>query len=224
MCGLYSFRRSPEEVRRLFAYAEEPDFPPRPYVAPGSPIAIVREVRRRRQFALVRWGFIPGWTKELKPGKPLINARGETVLEKATFRNAIRRRRCLVPADGYYEWKGDIPGRKQPFHIQRPDKALFAFAGVWEHWQSPEGSEIETAAIITTAANADIAPIHDRMPVVIMPEHYDAWLDETVDAEMVFPLIGPAPRGFFAPEPTVMERPQRPAPKPTNEPVQGRLF
>lgn len=183
----------------------------------------MRERRGGRQFALVRWGFIPGWTKELKAGKPLINARGETVLEKASFRNAIGRRRCLVPADGYYEWKGDIPGRKQPFHVQRPDHGLFAFAGLWEHWQSPDGSEIETAAIITTAANSDIAPIHDRMPVVIMPEHYDPWLDEAVDAKMAFPLIAPAPRGYLVPEPTVMEKPARAAPMPA-EPVQRRLF
>jgi len=223
MCGLYSFRRSPEEVRSLFRYADEPQFPPRPYVAPGGPIAIVRLEQGKRRLALVRWGLIPGWTKELKPGKPLINARGETVLEKASFRNAIKRRRCLVPADGFYEWKGE-PGRKQAFHIHTPDHALFAFAGIFEHWQSPDGSEIETAAIITTAANTDIAPIHDRMPVVIMPEHFDLWLDaDGVEAKTVFPLIAPAPRGFFVAEPTVIER--RPAPaRPSPLPKQGTLF
>lgn len=218
MCGLYSFRRSPEEVRAFFRYADEPGFPPRPYVAPGGPIAIVRLERGERRFALVRWGLIPGWTKELKPGKPLINARGETVLEKASFRNAIRRRRCLVPADGFYEWKGE-PGRKQAFHFHKADHGLFAFAGLHEHWQSPDGSEIESAAILTTAANTDVAPIHDRMPVVIMPEHFDLWLDcEGVDAKAIFPLIAPAPRGFFVAEPTTIERR---APEP---PVQGRLL
>ena len=142
MCGLYSFRRSPEETRTLFQYIEEPDFPPRAYVAPASPIAIVRAERGERHFALVRWGLIPAWVKEVTPGRPLINARGETVLEKPSFRNAMKRRRCLIPADGFYEWKGDVPGKKQPFHIHRPGHALFAFAGLWEHWQGADGSEL----------------------------------------------------------------------------------
>ena len=106
MCGLYSFRKSPEETRALFGFLDEPDFPPRAHVAPGQPIAIVRMEEGQRRFALVRWGFVPSWAKELPAGKPLINARGETVMEKPTFRNAMRRRRCLVPADGYYEWSG----------------------------------------------------------------------------------------------------------------------
>ena len=112
MCGLYSFRKSAEETRSLLHYLEELEFPPRAYVAPQSPIAIVREENNERHFALVRWGFIPSWVKEIKPGKPLINARSETVLEKPSFRNAVRRRRCLIPADGYYEWMGDVPGKK----------------------------------------------------------------------------------------------------------------
>ncbi len=129
MCNLYSFRKSPEEVKALFDYPEQPNFPPRDVVAPGQPIAIVKGEKANRHFALVRWGFVPSWTKEMKAGKPLTNARSETVFEKPSFRHAIRRRRCLIPADGFYEWKGDVPGRKQPFHIIGPDNGLLASAG-----------------------------------------------------------------------------------------------
>jgi putative SOS response-associated peptidase YedK len=120
MCGLYSFRKSAEETRSLLQYLEELEFPPRTYVAPQSPIAIVREENNERHFALVRWGFIPSWVKEIKPGKPLINARSETLQEKPSFRNAVRRRRCLIPADGYYEWLGDVPGRKSRTSFTAP--------------------------------------------------------------------------------------------------------
>ena len=139
-------------------------------------MAIVRMDQGERHFALVRWGFIPSWVKEVKPGKPLINARGETVAEKPSFRNAMKRRRCLIPADGFYEWQGDVPGKKQPWFIHRPDDGLFAFAGLWEHWMGADGSEIETGVIITTAPNKTIATIHDRMPVVINPDDYETWL------------------------------------------------
>lgn len=111
MCGLYSFRSSPEEVRSIFGYPEEAQFPPRPYVAPNQPIAIVRDQNGARQFCLVRWGLIPAWVKELRPGKPLINARSETVFEKPSFKSSIKRRRCLIPADGFYEWTGTVPGK-----------------------------------------------------------------------------------------------------------------
>jgi putative SOS response-associated peptidase YedK len=216
MCGLYSFRKSAEETRSLFAYADTPDFPPRQYVTPGSPIAIVREERGERRFALVRWGLIPAWVKEVKPGKPLINARGETVLEKPSFRNAMKRRRCLIPADGFYEWQGDVPGKKQPYFIHRPDDGLFAFAGLWEHWIGADGSEIETAAIITTTPNAEIAKIHDRMPVIVEPGVLAAWLDcNHVPANDAARIIRPAPDGSFALEPTRIERrPPPPKPKP----------
>ncbi|MCX7347705.1 MAG: SOS response-associated peptidase [Alphaproteobacteria bacterium] len=204
MCGLYSFRKSAEETRSLFDYLDTPDFPPRTYVAPGGPIAIVRMEQGQRRFALVRWGFIPSWVKELKPGKPLINARGETVAEKPSFRHAFRRRRCLIPADGFYEWLGDVPGKKIPYFIHRADDGLFAFAGLWEHWMSPDGSEIETGVIVTTAPNREVAEIHDRMPVVIQPQDYETWL--TGEADAAAKLIHPAPDGLFTLEPTRIER------------------
>jgi putative SOS response-associated peptidase YedK len=162
----------------------------------------------------VRWGFIPSWVKEIKPGKPLINARSETLLEKPSFRNAIRRRRCLIPADGYYEWLGDVPGKKIRYFIHRPDQRLFAFAGLWEHWLGADGSELETAAIITTAPNDVIAQIYTRMPVVIHPENFAQWLDvKNVEAEEVVQFLEPAPEDYFIFESTVIER-KSPPPKP----------
>lgn len=220
MCGLYSLSKTPRETKAWFKYQEEEDFPPRAHVAPGQPIAVVRMDNGARHFALVRWGFIPSWVKEVKPGKPLINARGETVMEKPSFKNAMRRRRCLVPADGYYEWSGP-EGRKVPFFVQRPDKGLFALAGLWEHWMGADGSELETATLMTIAPNAELSLIHDRMPVIIAPEDYETWL--TGDTEDAAQLIRPAPDGSFVMEPTVIGR--APAPKPPpKKPDQMSLF
>ncbi len=218
MCGLYSFRRSPEEARNLFNYLEMPEFPPRQHVTPGGPMAIVRQGRTQRHFALVRWGFVPSWAKEVAPGKPLINARSETALEKPSFRNAIRRRRCLIPADGFYEWEGDVPGKKRPYFIHRPDDGLMAFAGIWEHWLGADGSELETAAIITTSANALVATIHDRSPVIIHPQDFEAWLDCSDEkVEKIVPLMRPAADDYFVMEPTVIAR-NAPPPKPKAAP------
>ena len=118
-------------------------------MTPGGPIAIVRTGKAGREFALVRWGLVPSWIKEVKPGKPLINARAETAVGKPSFRNAMKRRRCLIPADGFYEWRGE-PGRKQAFFIRRADDGLFAFAGLWESWMGADGSELDSACILTT--------------------------------------------------------------------------
>jgi putative SOS response-associated peptidase YedK len=220
MCGLYSLRKSPAETRALFQYPDEPDFPPRAHVAPGQPIAIVRIENGERRFALVRWGFIPSWVKEVKPGRPMINARGETVLEKPSFRNAMRRRRCLVPADGYYEWSGP-EGRKTPYFIERKDKRLFALAGLWEHWTGADGSELETAILMTIAPNAELSAIHDRMPVIIAEGDHETWLAGT--PEEAARLIRPAPDGSFDLAPTVIGRAAPPKPAPP-KPAQLDLF
>jgi putative SOS response-associated peptidase YedK len=215
MCGLYSFRKSPEETRSLFNYLEQPNFPPRQYITPGGPIAIVREgADKQPQFALVRWGFIPSWVKEIQPGKPLINARSETIYQKPSFKNAIRRRRCLLPVDGFYEWQGDVPGKKQPYYIHRPDHALFAFAGIWEHWMGADGSELESAAMITGEPNLLVATIHTRCPVVIHPPDFQRWLDGT--EEDVKDLLKPPPDDYFTMEPTTIAR-NAPPPKPKPE-------
>ena len=147
---------APEAFRRLFGYPEQPDFPPRYNVAPTQPVPIVRLVDGRREFALVRWGLIPAWVKDPRQFSLLINARGESVSEKPAFRNAMRRRRCLFPADGFYEWQ-DEGGRKRPYCVRPRNGEPIAFAGLWETWMGPNGEEMETAAIVTTAASRDLA-------------------------------------------------------------------
>jgi putative SOS response-associated peptidase YedK len=179
-------------MRALFRYLEQPNFPPRYNVAPTQPVAIVRMVEGKREFALVRWGLIPAWVKDPRGFSLLINARGESVLDKPAFRNAMKRRRCLFPADGFYEWKRD-GNRKQPYFVRLKSGQPMAFAGVWETWSGPNGEELETAAIVTTAASRSIAHIHDRMPVVVAPEAFDFWLDPNVDAQTAAAVIAPAP-------------------------------
>jgi putative SOS response-associated peptidase YedK len=193
MCGRFVVRSSPEEIRRLLGYEDTPNFPPRYNVAPTQPIAIVRMERGKRRFALVRWGLIPSWVKDPKRFSLLINARAEGIGDKASYRAAMQRRRCLVPADGFYEWQ-KTPRGKRPFYVHRRNGRPMAFAGLWETWMDATGGEIDTAAIVTCPANAMLAPIHDRMPVVLAPEDFAAWLDaEHVDAQAAGALLRPAP-------------------------------
>jgi putative SOS response-associated peptidase YedK len=197
MCGRYLITSAPEAIRALFGYAEEPDFPPRYNIAPTQPVPIVRLDNGARSFALMRWGLIPAWVKDPRGFSLLINSRGETLNEKPAFRNAMRRRRCLFPADGFYEWKSEV-GRKRPFCIRPRDGRPIAFAGLWETWAGPNGEEVDTACIVTTAANRVLAPLHDRMPVVIPPEAFDLWLDGMrVDEVTATALLAPAPEDLF---------------------------
>src|SRR5215472_11726588 len=152
MCGRYLITSAPEAFRRLFGYREQPNFPPRYNVAPTQPVPIVRIFEGGRQFALVRWGLIPPWVEDPARFSLLINARVESVNDKPAFHNAMRRRRCLLPADGFYEWKND-GGRKRPYCVRPRQHGPIAFAGLWENWTGPHGEEMETAAIITTAAS-----------------------------------------------------------------------
>jgi putative SOS response-associated peptidase YedK len=193
MCGRYTVTSAPEAIRALFGYPEQPNFPPRYNIAPTQPIAIVRLLDGKRQFALVRWGLLPSWVKDPKHFTLLINARGEFLAEKPAFRTAVKRRRCLIPADGFYEWKTTGAG-KQPYYVRAKSGEPLAFAGLWETWTGPNGEELETAAIVTTRANRTLATIHDRMPVIVPPEAFNLWLDCTnVDAETAAALITPAP-------------------------------
>ena len=202
MCGRYAITLPPDAVRAFFRYAEQPNFPPRFNIAPTQPVPVVRMERRpdgsrARHFVLMRWGFLPGFVKDPKDFPLVINARGETAAEKPSFRNALRRRRCIFIADAFYEWRrtGTGKGRPpaQPFLIRRRDGAPMALAGLWESWTGPNGEEVDTACIVTTSANATIAPIHDRMPVILEPEDFDAWLEtESDDAALAQQLIRPA--------------------------------
>jgi putative SOS response-associated peptidase YedK len=197
MCGRYVITSAPEAIRALFRYLEEPDFPPRYNVAPTQPVPIVRIEGGMRSFALVRWGLIPSWVKDPRNFSLLIIARGVWGSVKPAFQNAMRRRRCLFPADGFFEWKTD-GARRQPYFIRPRDGGPIAFAGLWETWSGPNGEEVDTACIVTTAANRALAPIHDRMPVVIAPDGFDLWLDTAhVDAATAATLIAPAPESLF---------------------------
>jgi putative SOS response-associated peptidase YedK len=196
MCGRYTLTASPEALRALFAYAEQPNLPQRFNIAPTQPIPIVRLVEGKRQFALVRWGLLPSWVKDPKTVTLLINARGESVTDKPAFRAAMKRRRCLIPADGFYEWQK--AERKRPFYVHAKSGKPLAFAGLWETWTGPNGEELDTAAIVTTRANRTLAPIHDRMPVIVPPEAFDLWLNSNeVDATTAAALIAPAPDGLL---------------------------
>ncbi|HEX5211176.1 MAG TPA: SOS response-associated peptidase [Pseudolabrys sp.] len=197
MCGRYTLTASPEVLRALFAYVEQPNFPPRYNIAPTQPIGIVRLVDGQRAFALVRWGFLPSWVKDPKTISLLFNARGEGVIDKPAFRAAMKRRRCLIPADGFYEWQR-TGERKQPFYVRAKSGVPLAFAGLWETWTGPNGEELDTAAIVTTRANKTLAPIHERMPVIVPPEAFDLWLNSNgVDAATAAALIAPAPDGLL---------------------------
>jgi putative SOS response-associated peptidase YedK len=141
----------------------------------------------------MRWGLLPSWVKDPKTFALLVNARGESVIDKPAFRAAMKYRRCLIPADGFYEWK-PVAGRKQPYYVRLKSGAPMALAGLWETWTGPNGEELDTAAIVTTRANRLLAPIHDRMPVIVPPEAFDLWLNcSEVDAETAAALIAPAP-------------------------------
>ena len=193
MCGRYAITTAPEAMRSLFRYPDQPNFPPRYNVAPTQPIPVVRLIEGQRRFSLVRWGLTPSWVRDPRAFSLLINARGESVLDKPAFRAAMRYRRCLVPADGFYEWRREGE-RKRPYFVRLKAGGLMAFAGLWEAWSGPNGEEMETAAIVTTAANRSLRPIHDRMPVIVPQDAFDLWLNcREVDATTAAALIAPAP-------------------------------
>jgi putative SOS response-associated peptidase YedK len=195
MCGRYLMTSAPEAIRALFRYREQPNFPPRHNIAPTQPVAIVRMTEGEKHFALVRWGLIPPWVKDPKAFSLLINARSETIDEKPAFRNAMKRRRCLFPADGFYEWKTE-GAHKRPFVARRKDGQPMAFAGLWENWIGPNGEEMESAAIITTEANKEMGAVHHRAPVIVPPEQFDFWLDCTnVSEQEAASLFAPAADG-----------------------------
>jgi len=197
MCGRYALTLPPDAVKRLFGYPETPNFPPRWNIAPTQPIPIVRGGRDGAHFLLVRWGLIPAWVKDPRDFTLLINARAETAAGKPAFRGAMKYRRCLVPASGFYEWRRDGKD-KRPFLIRPRDGGVVAFAGLWETYLGADGGEIDTAAILTTAANRLMAPIHDRMPAVIPPSEFARWLDADGSKPAdVADLLRPAPDDLF---------------------------
>jgi len=197
MCGRFVITSAPAAIREAFGYADQPNFPARYNIAPTQPIPVVIVENGVRRFRLMRWGLLPSWVKDPRKFTLLINARAETVLDKPAFRNAIKRRRCLVPSDGYFEWK-PAGSHKQPYFIHPRDGGPVAFAALWETWVGPNGEELDTIAIITTAASGALADLHDRVPVTIAPPDYARWLDCTdVDAESAWSLLRPPAEGVF---------------------------
>jgi putative SOS response-associated peptidase YedK len=196
MCGRFILVSNPEAVAALFGYADRPNFPPRFNVAPGQPVATVRSEGGAPRFALLRWGLLPPWA-DARAFRPLVNLRSEGVAERGGFRAAFERRRCLVPADGWYEWQATGGKKKRPFLVRPADGGLLALAGLWEHHLAPDGSEIETLAVLTTDANAALGGIHHRMPAVIRPADFALWLDPAADPARAAALLAPAPDEAF---------------------------
>jgi putative SOS response-associated peptidase YedK len=192
MCGRFTLTISPDQLQDQFGLSEPPptDLVPRYNIAPTQAVAVVTNSPDRK-LEIFQWGLIPSWAKDPKIGNKLINARAETLAEKPSFRTALKRRRCLVVADGFYEWKKD-GARKTPMYIQMDDGRPFGFAGLWEVWQPPDGSLLKTCTIITTEPNALLATIHNRMPAILPPEAYDAWLQPgELAADQALPLLQP---------------------------------
>lgn len=195
MCGRYLLTSPVESMRTLFDVLERPNLQPRFNIAPTQDIAAVRRGEEgARHLVLLRWGLIPHWAKEASIGARMINARAESVAEKPAFRSAFRHRRCLIPADGFYEWQARGKGPKQPYVITLAEDGLMAFAGLWESWRDPEsGVEVESATIITTDANAGLSAIHPRMPVIVDPADFETWLDPQSELEDLRGLLRPPP-------------------------------
>lgn len=231
MCGRFAFAASQDENQLAFSGFTFPDDMPKRYnIAPGQPIIALANNGQKRAVAF-KWGLIPSWSKDPQIGNRLINARAETLAEKPSFRSAFKRRRCLIPTTGFYEWKKQPDGKtKIPTLISLKSKHPFALAGLWEHWGSPEGDEIETCTIITTEPNALMAPIHNRMPVILPQKSFDAWLAlEEKRPDELQDLLRPYPAEKMTTHPvsSLVNSPTNDSPEciePVHQPEQGALF
>jgi putative SOS response-associated peptidase YedK len=195
MCGRYLLTTPVDALSRLFRISERPNLGPRYNIAPTQDVPIVRVSREgdRRELIMVRWGLVPYWADDVKIGNRLINARAETIERTPAFREAYRRRRCLVPADGFFEWRKQ--GRqRQPLLVRRRDRAPFAFAGLSERWKQPDGGMLRSCTIVTCPPNALVAAVHDRMPVILAEADHDAWLRPETDGR---PLLRPCPADWL---------------------------
>jgi putative SOS response-associated peptidase YedK len=192
MCGRTALTATPEDLREAFGLDETPRLAPHYNIPPSQPVAAVRVLRDApgRKMELLRWGLVPAWSEDAKIGHKLALARVETVASTPAFRDALRRRRCLVVVDGFYEWKRDGEKASQPFLVRREDQAPFALAGIWERWTSRDGEIVESCAILTQPSRPPVDDIHDRMPLVLEPAAWDPWLDPALtDAGALAPLL-----------------------------------
>lgn len=212
MCARFTLRISPATLATMFELDEIPEIPIRYNIAPTQDIAAVTESREGdRRLRFLRWGLVPSWAKSPAVGQMMINSKAETLSQKSAFKRAFERRRCLIPADGFYEWaevpagppenslfEGVEPGppktRKQPYLISLKGGEPFAFAGIWERWGDPKGQTVDSCSIVTTDSNELIAPVHDRMPVILGPDAYDLWLDRSeMNTKKLTPMLVPYP-------------------------------
>jgi len=203
MCGRFLLTTPAEAIAALLWLESLPEIEARYNIAPTQPIGIVRarSLAQDREWVSARWGLVPRWSREPLTRKPLFNARSEGVAEKAAFRDSFKHRRCLIPASGFYEWKAEGRNR-QPFLVGLRDGAPFAFAGLWDRWQPPGQPPIDSCAILTTAPNGLVQPIHDRMPVILDPAHFGLWLDPTfADTSTLQELLGPYPAALMTADP-----------------------
>jgi putative SOS response-associated peptidase YedK len=195
MCGRFTLHSPAEVLVKQFQLPGISPFEPRYNIAPSQPIAVVRisAEASERVLETMRWGLVPSWAEDPRAGDRMINARAETLTHKPAFRAAYRYRRCLILADGFYEW-GPFQGRKWPYYIRMKDQRPFAFAGLWEHWERADLGALDSCTIITTEANERVQAIHERMPAILAPQHYGLWLDRKVtDTERLQGLIAPYP-------------------------------
>jgi putative SOS response-associated peptidase YedK len=198
MCGRYRLSRRKQIVEEYFdSPSDDMDWVPRFNIAPTQPVPVIRQHPRKpvRELSLMKWGLVPSWAKDPSGAASMINARSETAHEKPAFRDALKSRRCLIPADGFYEWVGTAKP-KQPFCFEVSDGELFAFAGLWDRWKDPKGNLIRTCSILTTTPNAVTSGVHNRMPAILDPDNYDLWLDPGMqNAAAVSELLSPTMLG-----------------------------
>lgn len=193
MCGRFAQRTPAKRLAEEFQVQEVPEIEPRYNIAPAQDILSIRRTDEGREAALLKWGLVPSWAKDVSIGAKLINARSETITEKPSFREAFKRRRCIIPADGFYEWQRR-GGTKQPYFFLMRDEHPFGFAGLWEKWRDADGQALETCTILTTEANEVLKPVHDRMPVILHPGDYELWLGGDVrELDLVKELLRPYP-------------------------------
>lgn len=229
MCGRYALNATPRMLARHFRLSSDQfELFPRYNIAPSQPMVIVRQNAHtlQRELTHVIWGLIPNWAKDVSISNRMINARSETAIEKPGYRGAMKYRRCLVPTSGFYEWRTVEGSRiKQPFYIRHVSDEVFAFAGLWEHWQGPGGEEIESCTILTTQPNELMATIHDRMPVILSPDDYDRWLDTTMqEPALVLDLLRPCDAAMLQATPvgTYVNSPRNEGEKCIATPVQEK--
>jgi putative SOS response-associated peptidase YedK len=194
MCGRFIATIPAAVIKELFNLQDIPQLEPRFNVTPAQLAAVIRNQGDHNRLDFLKWGLVPPWAKDLSFGSHLINAGCESVFEKPAFRHAVKYRRCIIPASGFYEWEPGVEHHKQPWLIQMADHSPLCLAGVWESWQTPNGNELETFAIMTTSANKLVAPIHNRMPVILSPDSFALWLSHNLhDPEQLEPFYTPFP-------------------------------